>query len=283
MLLSMDQLVPLRNLHRVYCAGPLFNAAERREMLEIAEVLNQSGFETFVPHADGMEFAQARPYLVARGHRPERVGQWLHEAIFALDTYQVVVRCGSLVFNMNGRTPDEGGVAECTMAWMLGKPIVLFKEDDRSAIAGRDNPLVVGPANFRTERELSRLGEALAATIAAHPLTPQWRAACPPQLAHWLEIGERLWDKLESLGPQRDPEQVAEFMLQLFTADDGSGGAAPASHAAAAYPERAYLQSGHPQSGPPQSGPFESEHAALAAGGAGRSDLSLRPRRGAGT
>lgn len=146
----MVPLFPLREMRRVYCAGPLFNEAERLEMLRIADALNAAGFKTFVPHSDGMEFALVRPHLVASGHASERVGQWLHEAIFALDTYQVVVRCGSLVFNMNGRVPDEGAVAESTMAWMLGKPVVIYKDDCRSFVTGRDNPLVVGPGGFET-------------------------------------------------------------------------------------------------------------------------------------
>jgi nucleoside 2-deoxyribosyltransferase len=225
----MEPIFPLRNPRRVYCAGPLFNAAERQEMLQISALLTAAGFETFVPHADGMEFAQVCPFLVAQGHPRERVGQWLHEAIFALDTYQVVVRCGALVFNMNGRVPDEGAVAEATMAWMLGKPVVAFKEDARSAIAGRDNPLVVGPVGFDVVRELDQLAPALALKIAAQPLAEDWRASCPPGLASVLETGRLLWNELESLGESRDPERVAEFMLELFTS-----GAADAPIAAGA-------------------------------------------------
>jgi nucleoside 2-deoxyribosyltransferase len=213
---QLKQLYPLRNPRRVYCAGPLFNAAERQEMLQIAEVLTQAGFEPFVPHADGMEFAQVRPYLIARGHQPEVVGQWLHEAIFTLDTYQVAVSCGSLVFNMNGRVPDEGAVAEATIAWMLGKPVVLFKEDARSAIAGRDNPLVVGPASFEKVCRIEQLGVALEAKIAANPLDEDWHFPCPPQLARTVQMGEELWQELSALGPERDPELVASFMLRLF-------------------------------------------------------------------
>ena len=216
----MEHVFPLRNPQRVYCAGPLFNAAERQEMLLISDALLAAGFETFVPHADGMEFAQVCPFLVARGHAPERVGRWLHEAIFALDTYHVVVGCGALVFNMNGRVPDEGAVAEATMAWMLGKPVVAFKEDARSAIAGRDNPLVVGPVGFEVVRDLDQLGQALALKIAAQPLAADWRMPCPPGLANVLEIGRRLWAELEALGAKRDPERVAEFMLELFTAEE---------------------------------------------------------------
>lgn len=212
----MTDLFPLRHLRRVYCAGPLFNAAERQEMLRIANVLGRAGFQPFVPHADGMEFSPVRQYLIDRGHCPQLVGQWLHGAIFALDTYQVVVGCGSLVFNMNGRVPDEGAVAEATMAWMLGKPVVVFKEDARSAIAGRDNPLVVGPANFEHVAEIEQLGEALVARLAEHPLSEDWRVPCPPHLGQTLDIGERLWLELEALGPQREPERVADFMLGLF-------------------------------------------------------------------
>ncbi len=219
----MEQLFPLRHLRRVYCAGPLFNAAERQEMLQIAEVLSRAGFQPFVPHADGMEFAQVRPYMIARGHCGEQVGHWLHAAIFALDTYQVVVGCGTLVFNMNGRVPDEGAVAEATMAWMLGKPVVVFKEDARSAIAGRDNPLVVGPANFELVGDIEQLGEALAAKLAVHPLNEDWQVPCPPHLGQTLNIGQRLWLELEALGPQRDPERIAEFMLQLFCTQSAPG------------------------------------------------------------
>src|SRR5688572_5831293 len=114
----MPSIQPFRHPRRVYCAGPLFNAAERREMQELAAALAAEGFEPFVPHADGMEFAQVHPYLVRQGYDAPRVGRWLHEAVFALDVYQVAVGCCSLVFNMNGRVPDEGGVAELSMSWM---------------------------------------------------------------------------------------------------------------------------------------------------------------------
>lgn len=233
----MNCLVPLRHLRRVYCAGPLFNAAERQEMVHIADVLSRAGFQPFVPHADGMEFSKVRHFLIDRGYCPQQVGQWLHGAIFALDTYQVVVGCGTLVFNMNGRVPDEGAVAEATMAWMLGKPVVVFKEDVRSAIAGRDNPLVVGPAGFECVTEIEQLGEALAAKLAEHPLSDDWQVPCPPHLRQTLDIGERLWLELEALGPQRDPERVAEFMLALFDRQAeaaGDDGAAPQATARAA-------------------------------------------------
>ncbi len=212
----MSILFPYRNLERVYCAGPLFNEAERREMLRVAYVLQRGGFETFVPHSDGMEFAEVLPYLVEQGFEPQQTGQLLHEAVFALDVYQVVVGCGSLVFNMNGRVPDEGGVAESAMAWTLGKPVVLYKEDARSAVSGRDNPLLVGQTGFCTTSDLEALPELLRDKIAEMSLDPNWQIPCPPHLQRVVQAGERLWTSLQQLGRDRSSPAVAEIILELF-------------------------------------------------------------------
>jgi nucleoside 2-deoxyribosyltransferase len=214
--LTLASICPFENPRRVYCAGPLFNEAERQEMLRLAAVLAAAGFEPFVPHADGMEFAQVRPYLVAQGYPPDEVGQLLHEAVFALDVYQVAVGCGSLVFNMNGRVPDEGGVAELTLAWTLGKPVVLYKEDARSAIAARDNPLVVGQTGFTTLVDLEQVPTALAQKILEEAPAPGHRVPLAPRLAAAVEAGGRLWRRLEALGPARPNEAVARIVRELF-------------------------------------------------------------------
>jgi nucleoside 2-deoxyribosyltransferase len=210
------RIEPLREMRRVYCAGPLFNEAERREMSRIAHVLAEAGFEPFVPHADGMEFALVHPYLVEEGHDPRAAGRLLHEAVFALDTYQVAVGCGSLVLNLNGRVPDEGAVVEATMAWMLGKPLVIFKEDARSAIEGRDNPLIVGQTRFETIDELSAIPPALEATIAKLEHDAMRKFDCPAHLAEVVERGGLLWEQLQALGSERPDPAVAEIVLDLF-------------------------------------------------------------------
>lgn len=209
-------IFPLRQTQRVYCAGPLFNESERREMLAIADSLRRAGFEPFVPHADGLEFAQVQPYLAARGYEPAAVGQLLHEAIFALDVYQVLVGCGSLVLNMNGRVPDEGAVAEAAMAWSVGKPIVIYKADARSKIAGRDNPLVVGLAGFETIEDIDELGAALAARLAQFPSYADGQVTCAPHLRQTLSAGERLWERLRAMGAERPAAQVAEAVMEEF-------------------------------------------------------------------
>ncbi|MCH8223164.1 MAG: nucleoside 2-deoxyribosyltransferase, partial [Chloroflexi bacterium] len=107
---------------RVYCAGPLFNRSERAEMTAIAEVLCASGYRVFLPHRDGMEFRLVHRVLVERGWPAPQAAEFLHAAIFALDVYQLAIDCDALVWNLNGRTPDEGAVSEAAIAWTLGKP-----------------------------------------------------------------------------------------------------------------------------------------------------------------
>ena len=211
-------IYPLRDVRRVYCAGPLFNEAERQEISQIAEHLRAAGFEPFVPHADGLEFARVQPFLAEEGYDAAAAGRLLHEAIFALDVYQVVVGCGSLVLDMNGRVPDEGAVSEAAMAWTLGKPLVIFKADARSKVAGRDNPLVVGLAGFQTVWEIEAIGPALAARIAELAPDADWAAPCPAHLRETLAAGERLWRRLAAMGAARPDDLVATAVMEEFGA-----------------------------------------------------------------
>jgi nucleoside 2-deoxyribosyltransferase len=103
--------------HRIYCAGPLFNPSGRAEMEILAEALELAGFKTFLPHRDGFLYEAIVPDLVRVGYSLD-VAQWMaRQAIFALDVYQVLVRCDGTVVNLNGRVPDEGAVVEGAMAW----------------------------------------------------------------------------------------------------------------------------------------------------------------------
>src|SRR5687767_8611165 len=101
---------PARKRTCVYCAGPLFNQSERDEMTAIADALCDAGYDVYLPHRDGMEFRLILEVLVERGWTPATAAHFLHAAIFALDVYQLAVECDALVWNLNGRVPDEGAV-----------------------------------------------------------------------------------------------------------------------------------------------------------------------------
>jgi nucleoside 2-deoxyribosyltransferase len=198
---SAFKFYPLAHSKFVYLAGPLFNPPERREMEDIAFALELAGFKVFLPHRDGLEFAEVFPYLVnVLNYSPEKVTKWMSQAIDALDVYQVSVVNGSLVINMNGRVPDEGAIAELTMAWVLGKPTLIYKNDLRSLTSGLDNPLVTGRANFIQTDSVQEIPKILNTLILnlreedfTHVFTP------PKDMRMKILEGERIWDKLKSV------------------------------------------------------------------------------------
>ena len=209
---------PERHPIRVYCAGPLFNQAERREMTEIADVLCEAGYLVYLPHRDGMEFRLVLDILIERGWPAPRAAQFLHEAIFALDVYQLAVACDAVVWNLNGRTPDEGAVSEAAIAWTLGKPVVAYKDDVRSLIAGRVNPLLVGLVEFESVDEICAIPDALAAALAAHDGCRIPPDALPSKLRRAVRDGGRLWDAMREHNAQYNDEAIAELVAELFAA-----------------------------------------------------------------
>lgn len=150
---------------RVYCAGPLFNAAERAEMDSIARTLEAAGFSTFLPHRDGLEFARLKPELEKLGASVDEAAHILDRAIFSLDTYQLLERCDAVVVNLNGRVADEGTVVEASLAWHAGKPLVLFKADARSMLSGSDNPMLSGLGEFHVIDDIAALPQAVRDSI----------------------------------------------------------------------------------------------------------------------
>lgn len=207
-------------VHRVYCAGPLFNQAERDEMTAIADLLQADGFAVYLPHRDGMEFRHVHHVLVELGWPAPRAAHFLHQAIFALDIFQLVEACHSIVWNLNGRTPDEGAVAEAAIAWTLGKPLVAYKDDVRSLITGRDNPLLVGMVEFVTLDELPKIPAALRTAIAQSPSIERAAGRLPPAVARAVHDGRELWTTMHAQAALGDNAAIAEVVQKLFAGED---------------------------------------------------------------
>ena len=201
----------------VYCAGPLFCQSERDEMTTIADLLVAHGYRVYLPHRDGMEFRLIHEILTDRGWDAPDAAQFLHAAIFALDVYQLAVECDCMVWNLNGRVPDEGAVSEAAMAWTLGKPLVAYKDDVRSLIAGRVNPLLVGMTDFQTVETLEDIPHALQLArtrqVAGH-LDP---SAFSERMQIAIEQGRQLWDALCHEHEDGDNEFIADVVAQLFS------------------------------------------------------------------
>ncbi|WGS52148.1 nucleoside 2-deoxyribosyltransferase [Paraburkholderia sp. D15] len=189
---------------RVYCAGPLFNAAERAEMDSIAHTLEAAGFATFLPHRDGLEFARLKPELEKLGASVDEAAHILDRAIFSLDTHQLLERCDAVVVNLNGRVADEGTVVEASLAWHAGKPLVLFKADARSMLSGSDNPMLSGLGDFHVIDRIAALPQAVRASI------DEDRAG---RVAHTLATGARIASLRERGG---DLDALARTLFDAF-------------------------------------------------------------------
>jgi len=195
---------------RIYCAGPLFNRSEQEEMAEIARTLEAAGICAFLPHRDGIVFSDVHREFVRGGYGAAEAPRMIQQAIFWLDTYEVLEGCQGLMLNMNGRVPDEGAVAEAAMAWMAGKAIVIYKADIRSLMQGNDNPLVAGLGNFVKVSTIPEIAYAFAQLFRVH--RPPKVIPLPQHVKSAVEWGRRLSRLLASC---KSPADVVPIIVSL--------------------------------------------------------------------
>lgn len=146
---------------RIYCSGPLFCAEEIGGMSAIAGVLEDAGFQTFLPHRDGLE-----RYVVRFGKMPvpsiaSGIRTRIDYAIFSLDVYELIIGCDAVVCSLNGRVPDEGMIVEAALAYAAGKPLVFFKNDIRAPFGGYDNSMLTSLVHGKIVKKISGLPSAL--------------------------------------------------------------------------------------------------------------------------
>jgi nucleoside 2-deoxyribosyltransferase len=206
---------------RIYCSGPLFCAEEVGGMTAIAQTLEHAGFDTFLPHRDGLE-----PYVLRFGNSvlPQvvpGVRGGVDYAIFALDVYELIDCCDAVVCNLNGRVPDEGMIVEAAIAFAVGKPVVLYKADSRAPFGGHDNAMLTALAKGGIEARLDRLPERVEQALreAGEPGTPS------PALARAVADGARIAALLarlpEGVGKQRWPDDVVRLVLAAIAEQAG--------------------------------------------------------------
>ena len=183
----------------VYCSGPLFCPEEVAGMTALAEVLEDAGYDTFLPHRDGLE-----PYVLKAVNDPRvtnksfrHISKFVNKAIFALDIFQIVERCDYLVLNMNGRVPDEGGVVETAIAFAAGKPLVLYKNDHRTTFNGNDNSMITGLSyTFSNVNNLEKIPEEIskvASKVEAAGASPYRGENIPPNMRKVVDFGRNIW------------------------------------------------------------------------------------------
>lgn len=119
---------------RAYLAGPLFNKAEKDFNCAVAKILEDAGYDVFLPQRDGFEAA-----LLDGKTQDEKV-----KLIFDKDTSEIE-KADILFMVLDGRVPDDGACVELGIAYRGGKRCYGLKTDTRSLQLDMDlNPLIRG-------------------------------------------------------------------------------------------------------------------------------------------
>ena len=140
---------------RIYIAGPLFCDSEKEYNIKLAEALRTAGYEVILPQESTPSFDSAR----------------MCESTYAQDVAEMICRddltlidgCDILVFNLDGRVPDEGACVELGYAHAKGLRTFAIKTDIRVSEFGIDNMMIAGIVGKRTARSIPELLEMLKA------------------------------------------------------------------------------------------------------------------------
>lgn len=196
--------------HRIYCSGPLFCAEEIGGMNAIAQVLEDAGFQTFLPHRDGLESYVLRFSNSSFLSTVSGVRNRIDYAIFSLDVYELIERCHATVCNLNGRVPDEGMIVEAALAYAAGKPLVLFKNDLRAPFGGYDNSMLTSLVRGRIIHRLKDLPPALLDAMALERRPAQFSG----DLQKAISYGKRISKVLEGLPEKRLKKKWADEVIK---------------------------------------------------------------------
>ncbi len=203
----------------VYCAGPIFSMGDKNEQEAIAAALADDGYVAYLPHRDGIDlgYMLKRFDTVLHGSAIPPVTLPFRQLVFALDVYQVLERCKSVVFNLDGRTPDEGSVVEASAAYVAGKPIVVYKSSPITMVGGVDNPMVEGLSSTWTYVDtVEAIPPALGEAVTTFEKDAGEPYAAPPNVASVIEQGEQVFTWLvDNRMPRDDLEELTRWTAGL--------------------------------------------------------------------
>ena len=174
--------MPIRRPRAYYAAG-LFNEGERTFNLRVKAMLDGLGYETWFPQEDagfleqymdeGMTLAQAR------------------DEIFRMNR-DAVARCDVLIFNLDGRVPDEGACVEAGLAYGMGIRCIGLQTDFRAVEPGGNNLMLDGILNYEVAGDIDTLKTMLETITVRIDLTTDEPA---------VTIGQRAMPYVAVAGP----------------------------------------------------------------------------------
>jgi nucleoside 2-deoxyribosyltransferase len=188
----------------VYIAGPMFSDADIYWQGKLESALKKAGYATYNPHKDGLEISTVMSHVNKGLALPQSevldVVTFAHRLVFALDVYQLIERCGAVVFNLDGRVPDEGAVSESAIAFAADKPVVAYKTTPISELGGWDNPLVQGLASqWGYVSDVAKVPAAVAKAVIAMGKVKGAPASAGPRLTAVAELGAAVWQSVGTL------------------------------------------------------------------------------------
>jgi len=170
--------------------------ADQSRSLRVSSESSGRGFEVYLRSRDGIGSvlsSSAGPECDSGHERQYR--SVLESAAFALEVYQLVHRCDCLVFNMNGRVPDDGAAFLAAVAFAVGKPVVLYKRDHRTKLYGNDNAMISGLSfDFSTVKEPAKLPAEVTRALGR---CEESRYGTPPLVKLNADLGRKVWESLE--------------------------------------------------------------------------------------
>ncbi len=185
----------------VYLSGPMFSVADQWQQANIASTLESVGMQTYLPQRDGIEVGS----LMARINQEslpavEALMQFVLEIVFSMDMYQLLSRCKALVFNMDGRVPDEGSVSETAAAFASGQPIVIYKTTPISMLGGLDNPMISGLAmNWGKVNDVSAIPNAVINAVQAMANLGGPPVQFAKQAQAVIALGAAVWGAIDQI------------------------------------------------------------------------------------
>ncbi|MFZ2632428.1 MAG: nucleoside 2-deoxyribosyltransferase [Desulfosalsimonadaceae bacterium] len=202
-----------RGKNRIYCSGPLFCAEEIGGMTAIANVLEDAGFQTFLPHRDGLEGYVMRFSNTSLSSTIPAIRTRIDYAIFALDVFELMERCRGVVCNLNGRVPDEGMIVEAALAYAAGKPLVFFKDDARAPFGGYDNSMLTSLVHGKIIGNLKELPSALKHAMTRETDFPPLSGDLKKAVSYGKRISAAMERLPKNMGRKRWSEEVLSQVM----------------------------------------------------------------------
>ena len=137
---------------KIYYAAPLFNDMELNKNERMKRWLESKGYFVYLSQDEaGLAYEKI----------DDNNKMQINKKIFESDV-KCIKKSDLLIFDLNGRVPDEGGCVELGMAYAWGIKCIGFKTDTRALdYTGDDNLMIEGCMNFKIARNLEELEKML--------------------------------------------------------------------------------------------------------------------------